>query len=216
MGGAINSMRCPCEPRQQIPSGSGALGGSSDNLAVRTSLSHPLRIDELRIHGVAGLIGITFCPGKCGESFDGFKWERNLEKDLNVIADWRADAVLTLIEDHEFEMLGVHLLGEQVRARGIDWHHLPIKDVTPPDARFEEGWKKSGPELRSILRRGGRVLVHCRGGLGRAGTVAARLLIEFDIEPKNAVELVRRARAGAIETHEQMQYVLNLRRSQNR
>jgi hypothetical protein len=120
---------------------------TSNGVTVRTSLSHPLRIDELRIDGVTGLIGITFCPGKRGESYGGFRWERDLEKDLNVIADWRADAVVTLIEDHEFEMLGVPQLGEQVRARGIEWHHLPIKDVAPPDARFEEGWVTSGPQL---------------------------------------------------------------------
>jgi protein-tyrosine phosphatase len=179
-------------------------------MAIRTSLSHPLRIDELRVEGVPGLIGITFCPGKRGESHGGYLWERDLGTDLNVIAEWRADAVVTLIEDHEFQMLGVPQLGDQVRARGIAWHHLPIKDVAPPDIRFEEGWVVSGPQLRGLLRRGGKVLVHCRGGLGRAGTVAARLLVEFCVPPIDAVALVRRARVGAIETQQQMQYVLKM------
>ena len=177
---------------------------------IRTSLSHPLRIDELGIEGAVGLIGITFCPGKRGESYGGFRWERNLETDLNLIALWRADAVVTLIEDHEFEMLGVAQLGLQVLARGMEWHHLAIKDVAPPDTRFEEGWVASGPPLRGILRRGGKVLVHCRGGLGRAGTVAARLLVEFGVPHIDAIANVRRARVGAIETQEQMQYVLKL------
>jgi protein-tyrosine phosphatase len=209
-------MKSPNGTLQAISSGSEELDVTSNDMTVRTSLSHPLRIDELSIDGVTGLIGITFCPGKCGESYDGFRWERDLEKDLNVIADWRADAVVTLIEDHEFEMLGVPQLGEQVRARGIEWHHLPIKDVAPPDARFEEGWVTSGPLLSGILARGGKVLLHCRGGLGRAGTVAARVLIEFDVLPKEAVARVRRARAGAIETQQQMQYVLNLPGARNR
>lgn len=201
---------------QAISSGNEELDVTFIDMTVRTSLSHPLRIDELRVDGVTGLIGITFCPGKCGESYGGFRWERDLEKDLNVIADWRADAVVTLIEDHEFEMLGVPQLGEQVRARGIEWHHLPIKDVAPPDVRFEEGWVTSGSQLSGILARGGKVLVHCRGGLGRAGTVAARLLVDFDVSPKEAVARVRRARAGAIETQQQMQYVLNLPSGRNR
>jgi len=185
-------------------------------MAIRTSLSHPLRIDELAIDGVAGLIGITFCPGKRGESYGGFRWERDLDTDLNVIAKWRADAVVTLIEENEFEMLEVRQLGQKVIARGIAWHHLPIKDVTPPDNRFEEGWIVSGPQLRSILRRGGKVLVHCRGGLGRAGTAAARLLVEFGVAPADAVARVRHTRAGAIETKQQMQYVLNLHWTGNR
>jgi protein-tyrosine phosphatase len=186
------------------------------DISIRTSLSHPLRIDELNIDGVAGLIGITFCPGKRGESYGGYRWERDLGIDLNVIAEWHAAAVVTLIEDHEFEMLGVTQLGEQVLARGIEWHHLPIKDVAPPDMRFEEGWGVSGPQLFGILRRGGKVLVHCRGGLGRAGTVAARLLVELGVPPIDAVASVRRSRTGAIETPQQRQYVLNLPGARNR
>jgi len=182
----------------------------SSERPTRTSLSHPLRIDELRIEGVSGLIGITFCPGKCAESYSGFRWERDLESDLDAISKWSADAAVTLIEDHEFDMLGVQHLGKQVGVRGIDWHHLPIVDVAPPDSRFEDGWLLSGPRLHAILCEGGRVLVHCRGGLGRAGTVAARLLVEFGVSPKRAVERVRSVRPGAIETHQQMQYVLNL------
>ena len=42
--------------------------------------------------------------------------------------------------------------------------------------------------MRSILRRGSDVLVHCRGGLGRAGTIAARLLIELGMKPETAIK----------------------------
>ena len=56
-------------------------------------------------------------------------------------------------------------LGAEVRARGIDWHHLPIVDVQPPDERFESSWMSSGPTLCRSLRGGAKVLVHCRGGL---------------------------------------------------
>lgn len=69
-----------------------------------------------------------------------------------------------------------------------------------------------GVELCALLRDGGRVLVHCRGGLGRAGTVAARLLVELGDPAAVAVECVRQARPGAIETAAQLEYVLNLTR----
>jgi ADP-ribosyl-[dinitrogen reductase] hydrolase len=55
--------------------------------------------------------------------------------------------------------------------------------VSIPDERFEKEWNVAGEELRSMLRRRLDVLVHCRGGLGRAGTIAARLLIELGMEP---------------------------------
>lgn len=177
---------------------------------VRTSRSHPIRIDEVRAGDAGGIIGITFCPGKCGPSASDYRWERDLPTDLDAIANWAPAAIVTLIEEHEFEMLGVRSLGEQVRARGIEWLHLPIVDVRTPDERFEAAWCASGPRLVGLLLGGGKVLVHCRGGLGRAGTIAARLLVEIGVPPDEAVARVRSARPHAIETREQLRYVLAL------
>lgn len=182
----------------------------SDQAPIRTSQTHPLRIDEVKAGEAGGRIGLTFCPGKCGPSISGYMWKRDLAADLDVVAAWGAQAVVTLIEHKEFAMLEVNELGTQVSNRGMEWHHLPIVDVQPPDDRFESAWAHSGPRLLSILREGGRVLVHCRGGLGRAGTVGARLLVELGVSPSEAVARVRAARPRAIETREQLNYVLSL------
>ncbi len=64
-----------------------------------------------------------------------------------------------------------------------------------------------GPELRRRLAEGARVLIHCRAGLGRTGTVAARLLVEHGLEPEAAILRVRQSRPGAIETAGQEAYV---------
>ena len=56
------------------------------------------------------------------------------------------------------------------------------------------------------------MLLHCRGGIGRTGTIAARLLVEFGFKPADAIALVRRTRPGTIETSAQEQYVLDLKR----
>ena len=87
------------------------------------------------------------------------------------------------------------------------WFHLPIVDVSIPDERFEQEWDVAGEELRTMLRRRLDVLVHCRGGLGRAGTIAARLLIELGVEPTKRIENVKAARPGAIETRDQERFV---------
>jgi len=174
---------------------------------TRTSLTDPLRINEVSAGDAGGLIGITFCPGKCASSWSGPDWQRDLAADLDVIANWGASVVVTLVEEHELQMLGVADLGQQVQARGIAWHHWPIVDVAPPDARFEQAWQASGAALVARIRAGERVLVHCRGGLGRAGTVAACLLVALDVPPTEAIRRVRSARRGAIETSQQEDYV---------
>ncbi|MFC6590652.1 dual specificity protein phosphatase family protein [Deinococcus lacus] len=62
-------------------------------------------------------------------------------------------------------------------------------------------------QLEAALQEGRGVLVHCRGGLGRAGVVAACLLIRGGLEASEAVSLVRQTRPGAIETAEQEAFV---------
>ena len=88
--------------------------------------------------------------------------------------------------------------------------HLPIADVATPDERFEQQWETAGVELRWTLRGGRDVVIHCRDGLGRAGTIGARLLIELGMEPKATIKRVRTARPGAIETRQQEDYALRL------
>ncbi|HOI15866.1 MAG TPA: cyclin-dependent kinase inhibitor 3 family protein [Geobacteraceae bacterium] len=159
---------------------------------------------------------MTICPGKdeyAGLGIPAGPWKRDLELDLQVIRDWNAQALVTLIEDFEFELLSVPEFPEKARELGIRWFHLPIVDVWIPDKVFEEDWGRAGEELRQILREGGRIAVHCRGGLGRTGLVAARLLIEFGMAPQEAIRRVRAARPGAIQTREQKNYVRRCTRS---
>lgn len=176
-------------------------------MTARTSLTHPLQIAEVSAPGARGLIGITFCPGKKQVSAMSGAWDRDLGLDLDAISDWGATTIVTLIEPHELEKLKVTALGPEAEARGIDWLHMPITDVSVPDHRFETGWRKHGPRLLNGIRAGERVLVHCKGGLGRAGTVAARMLVELGLMPDEAIRAVRKVRKGAIETPEQEKHV---------
>jgi ADP-ribosyl-[dinitrogen reductase] hydrolase len=174
---------------------------------IRSSITHPLRIAELALQ-TGGSIGITFCPGKCGPSLFGHMWTRDLDADLNAIERWGAGIILTLVEGFELEALGVVALGEKVKSRGMHWVHLPIVDVSVPSAAFERQWREELPELLATLEHGGKVLVHCKGGLGRAGMVAAFLLIDSGERPGAAIRKVREVRPGAIETAAQERYVL--------
>jgi ADP-ribosyl-[dinitrogen reductase] hydrolase len=175
--------------------------------SVRTSLSHPLRIDELSIDGVNGFLGLTLCPGKTDPYGLTASWKRDLAADMDIIVEWGASVVVSLIEDNEFDLLQVSDLGPAVERAGMIWYHLPIKDITAPGDAFERRWTEKGEEIKDSLSAGGKVLLHCRGGLGRTGTVAAKILVEFGYTPDVAIEAVRRARPGAIENSVQERYV---------
>lgn len=174
------------------------------------SIISPLRIDAVAVPGTGGLIGMTICPGKdeyAGLGIPPGPWKRDLDLDLQVVRDWQAQALVTLIEDFEFELLSIPEFPDKARESGILWFHLPIVDVWIPDKVFEAEWETAGEQLRTILRGGGRIVIHCRGGLGRTGLVAARLLVEFGMEPQEAIRRVRAARPGAIQTRDQAEYV---------
>ena len=172
-----------------------------------TSTSNPLRIAEITVGTAGGRIGITFAPGKQQPDGLAAAHQRDLTADLDVIAAWNAAAVVTLVEAHELDSLGITLLGAEVRRRHMQWHHWPIQDYGVPDAAFMAAWPTRSAMLRSVLACGGRVLVHCKGGLGRAGTISARLLVEGGMAPGDAIRAVRAMRPGAVETGPQEAWV---------
>lgn len=154
-----------------------------------------------------GLVGLTLCPGKHQSWGLTGAWARDLLLDLDAVADWNAAVVVTLVEPDELERLKVPTLGEAVRSRHMEWLHLPIRDRGVPGDDFEAAWVDAGERLRNRLRAGFNVLVHCMGGLGRAGTIASRLLVELGWSPEEAIRAVRKVRPGALETDEQEDFV---------
>ncbi len=175
----------------------------------RTSKDHPLQIAPLKTTG-AGLIGMTLCPGKKDQAALTGAWNRDLDTDLQAILDWGAKVLVTLMEDYELRQLGVSEIGERASELGLEWYHLPIQDVSIPDSEFEKAWEEVSPILHKHLDAGEHVVLHCRGGLGRTGTIAARMLVETGETPQNALHRVRVARVGTVETEEQEEYILSL------
>lgn len=141
---------------------------------------------------------------RMGHDFDS--WCRALHE---VVVEF----VMQHFEQYKVQKHLLRSVGGQakVRHRGMLWFHLPIADVSTPDEGFEQNWALAGDALHTLLRNGRDVLVHCRGGLGCAGTIAARLLVEIGVEPSVAVRRVRAVRPGAIETRGQERYVLGVR-----
>ena len=119
-------------------------------------------------------------------------------------------ALVTLVPRAEAVALALDLeaLERACSERGIRWAHAPLVDFGVPDAAFERAWERLGAELRGLLGEALGLALHCRAGLGRSGTIAARLLIELGLDPAEASARVRAARPGAIETAAQEHHLL--------
>ena len=95
------------------------------------------------------------------------------------------------MESDELHEYFVGNIGERIEERNMEWHHLPIPDVDTPKEIFLQRWGYSGLRIRQQLLSGKKVLIHCRGGLGRTGLVAGQLLAEFGWNPDEAIKEIK-------------------------
>ena len=75
--------------------------------------------------------------------------------------------------------------------------------MTAPDEIFTADFFETQSSLLEYLRSGEKIAIHCKGGLGRSGTIAALLLSHLGFSTEKSIELVRKSRPGAIESTEQ-------------
>ena len=140
-----------------------------------------------------GMLGISPIPGGNG----------SYEDDLLAILGWGANVVFSMTGMEELEAVGAGQMAEHMATMKIDWHHLPIRDFGAPGPEVRVRWAGAAVAAHAALDAGGRVLVHCRGGCGRSGMAALRLLVERGEAPKTALDRLRAVRPCAVETPSQ-------------
>jgi protein-tyrosine phosphatase len=153
--------------------------------------------------GLPGHIGLTIAPGKK----DVFT-ARDLDADLDRLRDeYCCDLLVSLLEPQEYGWLGIADLFESAARHGIDTVHFPIPDGSTPVPEEMPSFTELVEKIVGAARAGKTVVIHCRGGLGRTGTVAACCLVALGHGPADAVQSVRAVRPGAVETYGQERWV---------
>ncbi|GAA5511774.1 hypothetical protein Dcar01_00487 [Deinococcus carri] len=172
-----------------------------------TSQTDPIRVDWIDTALWPGRLGLTFAPGKKGASVvqAGVTHARDLAADLDRLAQQGVNVLAPLIEAHEFDLLGIPDYEAQADERGLTILACPIPDRDVPGDL--ENFSAFLDEVMEQLLDGRAVVVHCRGGLGRAGLTAACLLTQAGMPPEQALERVRGARPGTVETAAQEHFV---------
>lgn len=174
---------------------------------ARTSETDPIFVSPLptRTGGQGGRLGVTFAPGKKATSGFGRRWHRDLDTDLDrLVSHFGVDALVSLVEEEELTMLGIPSLVDRAEARGIAVLRLPIPDGGIAERSAAQQVVQAAV---SLARSGRHVVFHCRGGLGRAGTLAACAIVQLGGTPDDAIAAVRRARRGAIDNGRQERFV---------
>jgi ADP-ribosyl-[dinitrogen reductase] hydrolase len=175
---------------------------------IATSTTHPIELGRLQqdVHGLRGTLSLTLAPGKVGPGSSGIQWQRDLVQDLIRLRDHhKVDTVVTLLERDEMARYGIANLLQEARRLGLRTRHYPIPDRGVPDSTVALVKLVSG--IIAEIRQGRHVVVHCLGGVGRAGTVACCVLVALGCPADEALARVRAIRIGAVETAGQEKFV---------
>lgn len=149
-----------------------------------------------------GNIGLTILPGRKDYS-------RSVDEDLKQLKAYGVDTVIPLITDDEFGHFGVSDLLEKYDEYGFKIHRLPIMDQL---VSSEDEMTDMVNYLDKAMHNNEKVLLHCVGGLGRSGLVAASYLKFKGLKSDEAIQAVRKVRGPrTVESKIQEEFVASVK-----
>ena len=150
-------------------------------------------------------IGISHCPGKSTKDRGCLD---QLNNDLKSLKHQKVDVIISLTHKVEIERLGISNFEKSIKNFGFIHFVEPIEDFSVPKSHRTKKLTNLIQKIFTFLEDGKSVLIHCNAGLGRSGLIAA-LLIKFKCGFEDPVSHVRNFCSGAIETDEQLSFVVD-------
>ncbi len=157
-------------------------------------MTHP--IWQLNVD--AGALVLTPCPGTK---------DADLDTSLAQLKQQGVAAIVTALDESELASKGVAELGEKAQQLGMKWFQIEIEDDCAPGDEFAAKWQQASPELHQVIAQGGKVAMHCMGGSGRTGLLAAHFLLEKQWQLDDIVREVQALRPGAFTKSVQVDYI---------
>lgn len=164
--------------------------------------------------GLPGKLGMTIAPGVRDDHALVGAWRRDIGSDLDRISNhYGATTLVVLLEEYELKKYGIQDLIPRARDAGLEVIDFPIVDVSVPRKAQSDDYADLIESILAPLHAGETVVVHCRGGIGRTGVVAASVLVVTGHDADEAISKVRQARDDRmLETPEQEEYVRSFAR----
>jgi len=144
-----------------------------------------------------GFIAIMAHPGQ----------EQDVALTISSIARQGIRQVVSLLEPAEASALGLDAEVELLAAQSMAFVSFPIPDMGLPASL--PAFAGLARDLYRQVDAGVNTLVHCRGGVGRSGLLAAAVLLHCGLDPRQACEQITRIRGLRVpETPEQRDWLL--------
>ena len=149
--------------------------------------------DIYRIASIGqGYLAVMAHPASAGD----------LEAAIAALSAQDIQQVVSLLETEEAQTLGLEREAELVKQLSMSFLSFPIADMGLPGST--DKFARLSRRLYRQIEAGTNSLVHCRGGIGRSGLLAAAVLLHGGLEVQQALAEVARKRARQVpETSEQ-------------
>ena len=177
--------------------------------------AEPIHVDWVDLELVPGLrsagarggrLGMTNLPGDRDPRPLGLGLApRALDADALQLHQLGVDALLLLVEDHELEHSEVPHMAEALAGEAIELLRFPIPDFGVTED--PDGLREALGAVASRVLEGQTIVVACRAGRGRTGTIVGCLLRDGGLDADTAIGLTRSTRPGTIEREAQERFV---------
>lgn len=133
----------------------------------------------------------------------------SIAKSIEDIELWKkagVKAIVILAEPQEIARYWGSLKNyfDALNDKGFEYNYSPVIDFHAPDLNQ---LKNVIEWIDSKVKANKPVLVHCRAGIGRTGTIIAAYLVKKGYEAGDAIRIVRRMIPLALEVNEQVSIV---------
>ena len=182
-----------------------------DEEQVRVSRDD-LRVDFINLYrlGLCDCLALSALPGCRFRDV-----QRNLKDDLESLLRRGITHVMVLMEETELRRYRVPGLLQEYSNHGLQvLHHALVDGSVPPLHQLFHAVEN----IKSVINGGGRLLVHCYGGLGRTCLVVAAFLMSIDphMTPQYVIDLLREKRGPrAVQTVRQYNMIMEFRALQH-
>jgi len=130
----------------------------------------------------------------------------NLSTTFASIKSSGTTQLVSLLEKAEASTLGLATEADWCRQFQMEFLHFPIADFSTPASI--DAFSEFTEMLLTQIQQGAHTVIHCRGGIGRAGMTASTVLVHAGFTATDAIALVSKSRGVAVpETKEQTKLI---------
>lgn len=135
--------------------------------------------------------------------------DENLEEDIINFSNQKVTTLVSLLTREESFDLGLQNEKRLCEKYAIAFISFPINDRSVPTEKQTIQIRELAKKLVEKISQNEKIIIHCRGGIGRAGMICSAILIEKNISNQEAIEKISQTRGLKIpDTEEQKKWIM--------